>query len=354
MLARAVVAKVQRVLKVQLDRLVAGRGDVAVRPVALIQDQALIQRIVVQVDPAFLHLNLAHAEVGIDAVYRRAVLEDADLEVVQIRRARLPDVDRIQISLDDQIHRHAGDAVRAVDDDLAPQLAFERDGQLQIQRTGRALIQRDLRGKHMVVNIRRDVDILEAVLADSFHIDGLPDAGNRRIPAAHQAFGPVLLAARLGTVRIVLHAHAQIVFAILELSGDIQRKRRIAALMLADHLTVDIDAGLEIHRAKAQQNALALHFSRDFERTAVPDHRMNRIRRAKAAGLGLIGKGNGDLQRQLRTRIHPAGADAFILIVKSELPDAVEIQKRLADKIRPRVLRPRDHVDLFTAHRASS
>ena len=353
-LARAVVAKVQRVLKIQADRLVARRGDQAVRPVALVKNQPLIQRIVVEVNLAFLHLDFAHAEVGIHGIHRGALLQDADPEVIQVRGARLPDVHRVEVGLHDQVDRHAGDAVLAADGHPALELALEGDGQLQIQRANRALVQRDLRREHVVVDVGGDVDVLDADLSHGLQVHSLPNAGDRRVPAAHQTLGPVLLAARLRAVRLVDHAKAQVIFAVLEQRGDVKGERRVAAPVRAGLPAVDVHGAFKVHRAKAQQHALARHLLRDGEAAAVPDHRVDGVRRAEAGGPGLVRKRHGDLQRQLVAGIHPSGTEALVGVVKGKLPDAVEVAEGFADKVRARMLRTRNIEDIFGSHNSPS
>ena len=183
------------------------------------------------------------------------------------------------------------------------------------------------------------MDVTHADLADSFHINRLPDAGNRRVPAAHQPALPILLAAGLGAVRMIHNAEAEIVFALRQQRGHIQRERRIAADVGTGFFAVQIDVAGVIHSAEAEQNAPALHLLRNGERAAIPDDRVNLIRRTDAAHLRLIGKRNGDFHRQGKAGLHPFLGNAFIRVVKGKLPDAVEIKKRIAHKIGTWMLR---------------
>ena len=123
---------------------------------------------------------------------------------------------------------------------------------------------------------------------------------------------------------------------------------RIVCHARFDYCGTELDVGQEWPHIR---HDAALHLLRDSERAAVPDHRMDLVRRAKAGSLCLIGKGNGDLQRELGARLHPAFANALVLIVESELPHAVEIEKGFTNKIRTRMLRAGDRIKLFAAHR---
>ena len=83
MLSRSVVSEVQRQLNILPDGFIRRRRDQRIRPVALVKDQALIDRAVVEVDPALFDLHLAHAEVGAHAVLFHSAFGQGDLQIIQ-------------------------------------------------------------------------------------------------------------------------------------------------------------------------------------------------------------------------------------------------------------------------------
>ena len=186
-------------------------------------------------------------------------------------------------------------------------LPLKGKGELQLQRLLRAFIQGDFRGKHIFIDIRYHMDSFQAVFTDCFQINRLPDAGNRGVPAPHQPPVPILLTAGLGTVRLILHPQAQVIFSVGQQRSDIQGEGSVSPLMGTSHLSVDIYGALIIHRAEAEQHPFPLHFAGDREAAPVPDDGVYLIRGAQAAQLGLVGKGHHNFQRESKTWFHPPG-----------------------------------------------
>ena len=96
MLARAIIAHGPGQLHIPAQRIVAGRGQQAVGPVALIQHQALVERMVVQQHLAACHLHLAHAEVGVHPVSHLILHHGLDGQVVQLGIMGPPHVEALQ------------------------------------------------------------------------------------------------------------------------------------------------------------------------------------------------------------------------------------------------------------------
>ena len=172
-----------------------------------------------------------------------------------------------------------------------------------------------------------------------FQIHGLPNAADRGIPAAHEPPTPVLLAPGLGAVRLILHPEAQVIHALLQQGGNVHGKGGVSADVLSGMLPIHIHICLEIHCAEPEQHPLALHVLRQGEGTAIPQEGMNFICRAKAAHLGLIGKGHKDFFIQGIVRGIPLFRKASILIIKGELPKAVQVAEGIPLKIRTGMLR---------------
>src|SRR5690606_1003693 len=107
-----------------------------------------------------------------------------------------------------------------------------------------------------------------------------PDAGGAPVPDRVRGRAPVLLAARLGeVVRVVLGAHdEQVVGAVGDERGDVERERGVAALVLADEVSVDPHPGSVVDGAEVQQDhgcAVAAAGGGQVvggDRAGVPDH----------------------------------------------------------------------------------
>ena len=344
MLPGAVVAQGKRHPDIRLYRLVAGRGEQGIRPVALVQHQPLIERGIVQVDPSLPDLNLPQAEIGAHPVQLLPAPAKPDFRVIELRPVRRPGEHGFQAAGAAlvQIRRHR----EPPGTNLCPQAAHRpsRVGhrQLQLQRFRRIPVQGNVRRHLMPVEIRRQLNPLQGDVSHRLQPDRLPDPADRRIPAAHQSPVPVLLAPGLGAVRPVLRPDAQIVFPFPQEAGDIDRKRRIAAPVRAGQLAVHIHCRLEVHRAEVQQYPPALHFVRDLQVSPVPHHRMDFIRRSDAAELCLVGEGHVNAQIEGVSRPIPFFLPPRVPIVKRELPFSVQVHPAVPLKIRPRILRPRN------------
>ena len=106
---------------------------------------------------------------------------------------------------------------------------------------------------------------------DHLHPDGLPDAGRPRIPDGMRRDLPVLLAARFGeVVRVVFGANDELDRGLIGASGDVERERRIAALVAAEASAVDPDGGVVVDRAEVQQDPVALLDRWQNQRRAIP------------------------------------------------------------------------------------
>ena len=101
-------------------------------------------------------------------------------------------------------------------------------------------------------------------LADRLDPHRLPDAGDWGVV---DALGPPhLLASRLGAgVGGVRNGHDQFLLTVPEGSGDVERKRVVASLVLAHFLAVDEHRGLPIHRSEMKLNPTTIPASRQRE-----------------------------------------------------------------------------------------
>ena len=82
---------------------------------------------------------------------------------------------------------------------------------------------------------------------------------------------PVLLAARLREIlRVVFGANDELDRRLIGASGDVERERRIAALVSAEASAVDPDRRVVVHRAEVQEDPVALRDRWQNHRRAIP------------------------------------------------------------------------------------
>ena len=136
------------------------------------------------------------------------------------------------------------------------------------------------------LEVRRPAERADRGRGHALEPDGLPDPGRARVPDRVRLEQPVLLAARLGeVVRIVVGAHddrrrrrgrASAV-------GDVDRERRVAALVPPDERAVDPDRRRVVDRAEVEQQPLAGCERGRLERAPVPARRdRSRCRRCRS------------------------------------------------------------------------
>ncbi len=176
----------------------------------------------------------------------------------------------------------------------------------------------------------------------------MPDAADRRIPAAHEAFFPVLLAPRLGDIGVVFDAQAEIVITIAQVGGDVKTKGGITAAVAACLAAVDKYFSFKVNRAKAQKDSLTFHVLRHCESASVPHHRVGGLI-ADAALLALIAKGDQDLLRQFVAGLMPAFITALVVIIKTKGPQTIQVMVSVSFKIGPRMLGPWDIIHTVTS-----
>ena len=106
------------------------------------------------------------------------------------------------------------------------------------------------------------------LLRHLFQPHRLPDPGNLRVPDS--AWLQHLLASQLPAFGFILHSHDKFVVTSFDRRRDIQRKRIVAADMLTDFLSVDVNLTAIVHSFEVQQRPIsAIRFCR--ERTVVPE-----------------------------------------------------------------------------------
>lgn len=106
--------------------------------------------------------------------------------------------------------------------------------------------------------------------------------------------------------------------------------------MHPDVVSVHPHFGLIIHRLEVQDRPLSAVLLRDGDHPLVPDDRVERFV-ADAAGLRLIGERHRDLPVSLEFP-RPILPLADSVVIKAEIPFAIEIHPWLAYKLRSRVV----------------
>src|SRR4051812_39967019 len=86
-----------------------------------------------------------------------------------------------------------------------------------------------------------------------------------------------LLAARLSGVLPVFDAQGQTICLVAQVGRDIKAKRDVAALIVADLLTVDPDNRAIVYGAEMEQYVLAAPFGRNLKVARIPDVLVNAL-----------------------------------------------------------------------------
>src|SRR6266571_3027943 len=279
-LAGAVEAERLRELDVAPDRLVAGRSQKAAWEVALVEDQALHERLAVQPEAAVSGFDLAQPEMAVDTVCSLAVLIDQrGFELVEPGRIWMPRHRMIQLHLASagRSGPPAHDGAVESRDQLRLTLGLE----LEIDQPG--------------CQVRPHPKAPDVARRQRLQPHRLPDARRRRVEDALRALGPVLLAARDGPVA-----------------------ERVYGLDV-----VDPDGAAVVDRPEMQEQAFCIG---RIEPTPVPDHVAGQP--ADPGELRFRAKGNDDAPIE--------GG----LLAGAELPFAVEVEPFRALEVGSRVLRP--------------
>src|SRR6266516_2841836 len=245
----------------------------------------------------------AHPEVGMDDGLGEAPpgRSDADHDVLQERilqgpavRVRKRDVEvRRRSAARDPLRHHR----------LAVAIG-ERESQRQI--AGRRLEEPHVDAHSGQVVMRREVHGLQGIRPARFEVHGLPHASCSAV---------ALLAFELERMRGVVHTNHQTLWLARRCRLQLERKRSVAALVLAQFCAVEPDRGAPIAGAEHQEHALP---------PVVP------------------GRGHGDLAGAGQVTAHPTCALAFIARIERESPPAVQVQPLGSLEVGPRMLRQRD------------
>ena len=254
--SRAVEACRHRQLHVPAQRVVGGRGVDAVRIVALVKHEPLVHGLMVDLDRVAVHAHVAHAEIR-----RHRVRACRDLQIVEVR---LPDVPQHRLRYVQPQRRVFAAYLACRGRDLfAAERRLRRDGidrgRLALEGDDHIHIRRRLQlhvaeGDLSAVDARGDLQARNIALRHIFHPHRLPDTRGARVGAAGIVVAVVdLLARRLeGVSAVVLREDGDPVLAGGHSFRDVKRERRVAADVIADLLTVDVDLAAVIDSAEME------------------------------------------------------------------------------------------------------
>ena len=322
MLARAIVAHGPGQLHIPAQRVVAGRSQQSVGPVALIQHQALVEHMVVQQHLAVGHLHLAHAEVGVHPVGHLAVHKGFDGQIVQLGVVGPPHMEALQplVVPQKQLGSHAavGEHAHAL---LRHHIALKGGRQAQAGISGQ-LVQGDFHLQAVAFQAGGQAEIRRVIRSYALQPHALPDAGDGGVPALEGLRTEALLAPGLIEIQPVLRANRHgIAAASLGQVGHVKGEGRVAALVAAQVLAVQPYIGPVVHRAEVQQ-AAGGHVRRHSESPLIPHH-IAVLPAVNAGKAALIAEGHVDAVGSWQAAI-PLVLLAHLVPVEGETPWAVE------------------------------
>jgi hypothetical protein len=329
--AEAVQADLPGAQHLVADERVGGEGVEAVGMVGLVERELDVHRLVVERDVAMVgagevdHRDLAHAEVRLHDVRRRPGAAHARLDLVEERVVQGPEPG-------------LGDGDVELDAALAPRdLPFHRghaaslERQAQREVLGRRFAQPGVHGHLLRVDVGRELKVAEHGAPARLQVGRLPDAAGVAV---------ALLALELERAVHVVHAEDQALRrARTRVRRQLELERRVAALVLAELLSVEPGGGVPVGGADDQEHAPSLPGRGDLDRARVPaDLRLVGDARQR----GSPREGHGDGQRELRLPLRPGLGQPLVRRIEAERPGAVEVHPRRALEVGARVLRQRN------------
>ena len=322
MLAQHVAADPLERLQVVAQRLVGRRGVKSVGPPPLVEWSVLEDEPVVEHQPhraraVLAERDFSHPEVTRDLVdHFVAPLQD-HLQIVEERISRRPQLRAADFQAQRGADRTAG---------LGHRLrALFGPGHNRVAGHGAARLHGQLGNR--AVDVRNDVKPADRRIWNRFQPNGLPNAGDGRVPDA--AGIEHLLAARLRPLvdRIPDAHHDLLGLSRFEGLGDVEGERVVAAPVRTDLVPVDPDRGIPIDGAEVQQNPLTLPVGRKRELAAVPEPTVGPDRLHHAGERRLDGERHQNLPIE--------GFDLlFVSRTNRVFPKAVQVMPVLSDHLR--------------------
>ena len=244
MFPEAIVSKLMDLVDILDQCLLAGRCQMRILPVTLIQDQPLIQRMTVQEDIGTIDTDLSHGKIGTNGIENLAVRYNLKSDIIQIRALRAPGTNA-------PLHAAVGLAiglVENVDFRLCMVRSHNRHGLADEHITkGNSGNYHEISSSHCTfrsVDLILDLQCHIMKIRSHFHMvqtdlgyilcpDSLPDTGGLNVPTAEVLVNPALFSTGLLNVEGVLDLDGQLIFAILHKLCDIKGKTCIATLVVS-------------------------------------------------------------------------------------------------------------------------
>ena len=244
MFPEAIVSKLMDLVDILDQCLLAGRCQMRILPVTLIQDQPLIQRMTVQKDIGAVNADLSHCKIGTNGIENLAVRYNLKSDIVQIRALRAPGTNA-------PLHAAVGLAiglVENVDFRLCMVRSHNRHGLADEHITkGNSGNYHEISSSHCtfrsvdlildlqchIMKVRGHFHIIQTDVGHILGPYGLPDTGGLNVPTAEVLVNPALFSTGLLSVEGVLDLDGQLIFAILHKLCDIKGKTCIATLVVS-------------------------------------------------------------------------------------------------------------------------
>ena len=116
---------------------------------------------------------------------------------------------------------------------------------------------------------------------NGFKPDGLPDSRGCSVPET-DGFVNLLSSLLMPRICRVINLDNKLVFSVCQCVRDVERKRVIAARMLADLDGVYPDGALPVNRTEMKHGAFAFEFLAESEKSAIPQTLLGLERSANA------------------------------------------------------------------------
>ena len=243
MFPEAVVTQGMDLVDILDQCLLAGRCQMRILPVTLIQDQPLIQRMTVQEDIGTIDTDLSHGKIGTNRIQNLTVSHYLKCDVVKIRALRTPGSYAplhttvglavcFVVNIHFCLHMIGGHDRHGLADQHISKGNGSNHHKIFIEFTFRN-IQLILKLQCHIMKIRSHFHMVQTDLGYILCPDSLPDTGGLNVPTAEVLVNPALFSTGLLSVKGVLDLDGQLIFAILHKLCDIKGKTCIATLVVS-------------------------------------------------------------------------------------------------------------------------
>ena len=243
MFPEAIVSKLMDLVDILDQCLLAGRCQMRILPVTLIQDQSLIQRMTVQEDIGTIDTDLSHGKIGTNRIQNFTVSHYLKCDVVKIRALRTPGSYAplhttvglavcFVVNIHFCLHMIGGHDRHGLADQHISKGNGSNHHKIFIEFTFRN-IQLILKLQCHIMKIRSHFHMVQTDLGYILCPDSLPDTGGLYIPTTEILIDPALFSTGLLNIEGIFHFNDQFVLAILHKLCDIKGKTCIATLVVS-------------------------------------------------------------------------------------------------------------------------